>query len=211
MLAAVLEEGVNAFLGRHRPGPSPPWAVTAMCGARHFVGIGTGTTPARELTVGLGPVAVRVPRVAQVPEEVASQGFHSEVEQRYQRASQTTQRLFARLYLEGLATGDFEPVFRELVGETTALSANTVVRLKEHWGGEYEGVASTSPGGTPVRLHLGRRGLPGGGDREREDGALMCPWGPGGWGEGAAGDGGGLPGRARRVGLRYSGTCGTED
>ena len=58
--------------------------------------------------------------------------------QRYQRASQTTQRLFARLYLEGLATGDFEPVFRELVGETTALSANTVVRLKEHWGGEYE-------------------------------------------------------------------------
>ena len=56
----------------------------------------------------------------------------------YTRASQTTQRLFARLYLEGLATGDFEPVFRELVGETTALSANTVVRLKEHWGGEYE-------------------------------------------------------------------------
>ena len=29
-------------------------------------------------------------------------------------------------------------MFRELVGETTALSANTVVRLKEHWGGEYE-------------------------------------------------------------------------
>jgi transposase-like protein len=46
--------------------------------------------------------------------------------------------LFARLYLEGLATGDFEPVFRELVGETTALSANTVVRLKEHWGQEYQ-------------------------------------------------------------------------
>jgi len=29
-------------------------------------------------------------------------------------------------------------VFRELVGETTALSANAVVRLKEHWGKEYE-------------------------------------------------------------------------
>ena len=68
-----------------------------------------------------------------LPQEVAPQGFHSQVVQRYQRASQTTQRLFARLYLEGLATGDFEPVFRELVGETTALSANTVVRLKEHW------------------------------------------------------------------------------
>ena len=127
MLAAVLEEEVNAFLGRHR-----------YQRGRTFRGYRNGYHPARELTVGLGPVAVRVPRVAQVPREVAPQGYHSGVVQRYQRASQTTQRLFARLYLEGLATGDFEPVFRELVGETTALSANTVVRLKEHWGGEYE-------------------------------------------------------------------------
>lgn len=43
-----------------------------------------------------------------------------------------------RLYLEGLATGDFEPVFRELVGETTALSANAVVRLKQRWSEESE-------------------------------------------------------------------------
>jgi transposase-like protein len=57
---------------------------------------------------------------------------------RYQRASETTKRLFARLYLEGLATGDFEPVFRELVGETTALSPNAIVRMKEHWEQEYE-------------------------------------------------------------------------
>ena len=127
MLAAVLEEEVNAFLGRHRYQRGPT-----------FRGYRNGYHAARELTVGLGPVAVRVPRVAQVPGEVAPQGFHSQVVQRYQRASQTTQRLFARLYLEGLATGDFEPVFRELVGETTALSANTVVRLKEHWGQEYQ-------------------------------------------------------------------------
>ena len=29
-------------------------------------------------------------------------------------------------------------MFRELVGETTALSANAVVRLKEHWGEDYQ-------------------------------------------------------------------------
>jgi len=127
MLAAVLEEEVNAFLGRHR-----------YQRGQTFRGYRNGYHPARELTVGLGPVEVRVPRVAQVPDEVAAQGFRSQVVQRYQRASQTTQRLFARLYLEGLATGDFEPVFRELVGGTTALSANTVVRLKEHWGQEYQ-------------------------------------------------------------------------
>ena len=127
MLAAVLEEEVNAFLGRHRYRRSP-----------QFRGYRNGYHQARELTVGLAAVEVRVPRVSLVPKEVADQGFHSQVVQRYQRASQTTQRLFARLYLEGLATGDFEPVFRELVGETTALSANAVVRLKEHWGQEYQ-------------------------------------------------------------------------
>ena len=169
MLAAVLEEEVNAFLGRHR-----------YVRGKAFRGYRNGYHPARELTVGLGPVAVRVPWVAQVPEEVASQGFHSEVVQRYQRASQTTQRLFARLYLERLATGDLEPVFRELVGETTALSANTVVRLKEHWGGEYEAWRQR-PLGEHRYAYIWADGvLPGGGDREREDGALMCPWGPGG-------------------------------
>ena len=105
MLAAVLEEEVNAFLGRHR-----------YQRGKAFRGYRNGYHPARELTVGLGPVEVRAPRVAQVPEEVAPQGFHSEVVRRYQRASQTTHRLFGRLYLEGLASGDFEPVFRELVG-----------------------------------------------------------------------------------------------
>lgn len=39
--------------------------------------------------------------------------------------------------MEGLSTGDFEPVFRELVGETTALSANAIVRLKGRWEDEY--------------------------------------------------------------------------
>ena len=70
--------------------------------------------------MGLGPVEVRVPRVAKVPPDVAPQGFQSQIVRRYQRASETTRRLFTRLYLEDLAIGDFEPVFRELVGETTA-------------------------------------------------------------------------------------------
>ena len=127
MLAGALEEEVNAFLGRHRYERGKP-----------FRGYRNGHHPPREVTVGLGPVSVKVPRVAQVPADVAPQGFQSQVVRRYERASQSTQRLFARLYLEGLATGDFEPVFRELVGETTALSANAVVRLKERWGEEYE-------------------------------------------------------------------------
>jgi transposase-like protein len=116
MLAAVLEEEVSAFLGRGRYERGAP-----------FRGYRNGYHGPRELTVGVGAVEVKVPRVADVPVEVAVDGFHLQIVQRYQRASQGTQQLFAQLCLEGLASGDFEPVFRELVGETTALSANAVV------------------------------------------------------------------------------------
>ena len=126
MLIAALEEEVNGFLERLR-----------YQRGKEFRGYRNGYHPVRELTVGLGPVKVRVPRVAKVPPHVASQGFQSQIVKRYQRASETTKRLFARLYLEGLATGDFEPVFRELVGETMALSPNAIVRLKESWEQEY--------------------------------------------------------------------------
>jgi len=126
MLAEALEEEVNGFLERAR-----------YQRGKEFRGYRNGYHPPRELTVGLGPVKVRVPRVSKVPADVAPQGFRSQIVRRYQRASETTRRLFARLYLEGLATGDFEPVFRELVGKTTALSPNAIVRLKEHWEKEY--------------------------------------------------------------------------
>ena len=127
MLVAALEEEVNGFLERLRYQRS-----------KESRGYRNGYHPPREVTVGLGPVKVRVPRVAKVPPHVAPQGFQSQIVKRYERASETTRRLFAQLYLEGLATGDFEPVFRELVGETTALSPNAIVRLKERWEKEYE-------------------------------------------------------------------------
>ena len=126
MLAAALEEEVAAFLGRDRYEREKP-----------FRGYRNGYLPTREVTVGVGAVEVRVPRVAQVPSEVAHDGFHSQIVPRYARASAQTQALFVRLYLEGLSTGDFEPVFRELVGETTALSPTALVRLKERGADEY--------------------------------------------------------------------------
>jgi putative transposase len=126
MLAAALEEEVTAFLGRRR-----------YERGGDFRGYRNGTHAPRQVTVGVGAVAVRVPRVADVPAAVAPDGFQSQIVQKYQRASATTQRLLVRLYLEGLATGDFEPVFRELVGETTALSPTAIVRLKQQWAAEY--------------------------------------------------------------------------
>ena len=80
---------------------------------------------------------VKAPRVSDVPAEVAGGGFESKIVRRYERTSRQTQDLFRKLYLEGLSTGDFEPVFRELVGETAALSPNAIVRLKSKWESEY--------------------------------------------------------------------------
>ena len=57
-------------------------------------------------------------------------------------ALQPRQRLLARLYFEGLASGDFEPVFRELVDGSAALSPSSILRLKQEWADELGGQAA---------------------------------------------------------------------
>ena len=102
-----------------------------------FRGYRNGYHPSRELTVGVATVEVKAPRVSDVPAEVPANGFESKIVRRYERTSRQTQDLFRKLYMEGLSTGDFEPVFRELVGETAALSPNAIVRLKQRWESDY--------------------------------------------------------------------------
>jgi transposase-like protein len=75
--------------------------------------------------------------VSDVPEEIAPDGFHSQIVPRYQRLSASAQSLLTRLYLEGVSTGDFEPVFRSLLGETAPLSPSSIVRLKADWQEEF--------------------------------------------------------------------------
>jgi transposase-like protein len=88
------------------------------------------------VAIGTWAVPVRAPRVSDVP--AGRPPFESAVLPKRKRLSLETQKLFCRLYLEGLSTGDFEPVFRQLLGETAPLSPNTIVRLKEEWEQEYE-------------------------------------------------------------------------
>ena len=127
MLAEMLEAEVGEFLQRVR-----------YQRGEAFRGYRNGYAPERTIGVGLGAIKVRMPRVSDVPKEVAPKGFRSEIVGRYQRISRTTQRLLARLYLEGLSTGDFEPVFRALLGESAPLSATSITRLKQEWKAEYE-------------------------------------------------------------------------
>ena len=162
MLAAALEEEVDAFLGRDRYERS-----------REFRGYRNGYHRSREVTVGVSAVEVKVPRVSDVPSEVSEDGYSSQIVRRYERSSRQTQELFRKLYMEGLSTGDFEPVFRELVGEKTALSANAIVRLKSRWESEYRSWRSGRLDSCSYAyiwadgVYLGA-----GGDREKT--ALLC-------------------------------------
>ena len=124
LLQVMLEAEVEAFLGRGR-----------YERGGDFRGYRNGHQPPRSVGVGMGAVEVRMPRVSDVPE--GGDPFASQLLSRYQRRSETQQRLLVRLYLEGLSSGDFEPVFRALVGETASLSPASILRMKEEWEMEY--------------------------------------------------------------------------
>ena len=124
LLQEALAAEVDEFLGRLRYQRTD-----------EFRGYRNGHLPARTIGTGMGAVEIRQPRVRDIPE--SSKPFGSEIVSRYARRSRTQARLLARLYLEGLASGDFEPVFRALVGETAALSPSSIVRLKAEWEDEY--------------------------------------------------------------------------
>lgn len=125
MLERALAAEVHEFLGRAR--------YQRRLLAEH--GYRNGYGRRRAVAIGTWPVDVRAPRVRDLPED--AEPFHSSILPRRRMLSAETQRLFARLHLEGLSSGDFEPAFCELLGETAPLSSSTILRLEEEWAVEY--------------------------------------------------------------------------
>ena len=122
MLVSALDAEVTEFLGR-------PRYERAETGLGYRNGYGKG----RQVTLGSGTVRVRAPRVRDSEEPFASQVLPA-----WQRRSRAVKELIPELYVQGLATGDFEPALRGLLGESAGLSPSTVVRLKAQWEAEYE-------------------------------------------------------------------------
>ncbi len=123
MLVSALEQEVEEFLGRAR--------YEHRAGRRR--GYRNGVGKCRKIAVGCGTLEVQAPRVrdTEVP-------FRSHLLPRYRRSSDAIQAVLPELYLQGLATGDFEPALRALLGEAAPLSSASIVRLKEQWVAEYE-------------------------------------------------------------------------
>ncbi len=98
-----------------------------------------GHLPEREVMTGIGPIAVKVPRVrdrGNVDEKIR---FASSILPPWLRKTRSIEELLPWLYLKGISTGDFQEALGALLGPNAAgLSSSTISRLKADWGAEYE-------------------------------------------------------------------------
>lgn len=124
-LQELMVAEVTDVLGRSKSERRKP--VDSKAGYRNGYG------KPRNLTMSIGTVTVRRPRVRDIEER-----FESRVLPLFKRRTETVSELIPELYLHGLAHGDFDLALRGLLGEKAPLSASTVSRLKEKWHGEYE-------------------------------------------------------------------------
>src|SRR5262245_19875504 len=98
-----------------------------------------GHLPEREIMTGIGPVAVRCPRVRDRGGEGSERiRFSSAILPPYARRSKSLEVLIPILYLKGISSGDFEDALITSRGrDAGGLSASTIGRLKEAWSEEH--------------------------------------------------------------------------
>lgn len=132
LLAQAIEAEVAEFLSKHADLKTEEGLARVV---RH------GHLPEREVMTGIGPVAVRQPRVrdrgagAEGAERVR---FTPAILPPYARRSRSLEVLIPILYLKGISTGDFEEALAALLGkDAPGLSASTIARLKEAWIDEH--------------------------------------------------------------------------
>jgi transposase-like protein len=125
LIQRLLEEEITELLGRAKSERRGPEAEKVYR---------NGYGKPRRLTLSSGTIEVRRPRVRGMEERLESQ-----ILPLFKRRSEEVKALLPRLYLHGLALGDFELAMRGLLGEGAPLSPATILRLKEEWQTEYDG------------------------------------------------------------------------
>ena len=130
LLAQAVEAEVAAFLGSHAEERTDEGRQRLV---RH------GHLPEREIMTGIGPVAVRGPRVRDRTGLGADRiRFSSALLPPYARRSKSLEVLIPILYLKGISTGDFTEALAALLGpDAGGLSASSIARLTEVWAGEH--------------------------------------------------------------------------
>ena len=175
LLAQAVEAEVADFLGKHAD-------LQTEDGRRRVVR--HGHLPEREVMTGIGPVAVRQPRVRDRKAAAGAPGrirFTPSILPPYMRRSKSIETLLPILYLKGISTGDFSEALAALLGEDAAgLSASAIGRLRDGWQDDHaawqkrdlsarryvyvwaDGIHRASlqiagPSRTPIPTHRGQR------------------------------------------------------
>ena len=129
LLAQAVEQEVQEWLGERSE-------LRDEQGRKQVVR--NGHLPERTILTGIGPVAVRQPRVRDRRPAEERELFSSKILPPYLRKTKSLEELIPWLYLKGISTGGFQEALQALVGpECPGLSANTITRLKEVWQQEY--------------------------------------------------------------------------
>ena len=132
LLAQAVEAEVADFLGKH---------TDLKTSDGHQRVVRHGHLPEREVMTGIGPVAVRQPRVRDREAAAADPGrirFSPSILPPYMRRSKSIETLLPILYLKGISTGDFSEALAALLGKDAAgLSASAIGRLKDGWFDEH--------------------------------------------------------------------------
>ena len=98
-----------------------------------------GSLPQRTILTGIGPVAVKQPRVQDRRPADQREKFSSAILPPYLRKTKSIEELIPWLYLKGVSSGDFSEALAALLGpDAPGLSATTVTRLKAVWENEYQ-------------------------------------------------------------------------
>ena len=141
-LTEVLRNGARALLAQAVEAEVAAWLVPHADkltddGRQRLVR--HGHLPEREIVTGIGPVAVRCPRVRDRAGEGSERiRFSSAILPPYARRTKSLEVLIPILYLKGVSTGDFEEALLALFGKDAGgLSASTIGRLKDAWSDEH--------------------------------------------------------------------------
>jgi len=97
------------------------------------VGYRNGFGKPRRLSLSLGTITIRRPRVRGLAER-----FESRILPLFKRRTEAVSTLLPTLYLHGLAGGDFDLALRGLLGDGAPLWAASIARLKAGWQAEYD-------------------------------------------------------------------------
>ena len=127
MIQGALEAEVTEFLER-LPGEKSERA-------EGFRGYRNGYHGMRKLTTAVGALEIKQPRVSDVPDSAGK--YRSQLIRPYKRRSEGLDILFPRLFIEGLATRDFEPSLRALIGEEAPLSPSSISRLNKQFKEDF--------------------------------------------------------------------------